>query len=163
HSAAFNFALGRSPNYDLAVSEPFIIWPGSFQYTIDLASLGIGADQGILPTDGGSPTASRWIDGSIRQLRIDPHEFAEQLTTHLSNVRLTAIDTLNTSGHYSVGFAASDADGDPITVRLWRDRDTIFGNGNEVEITPSPVTGGVFDWNPAATNTPPGLYNIYAL
>ena len=161
HSATFDLSRGLSPNYNVSVTEPFIVFPGSNRYAIDLASLGINADQGILPAPN-SPTPTRWASAPVRQLRIDPHEFAEQLTFHMSDVKLTAIDAPGANGRYVVRFSASDADGDSVSVRLYRDVDTIFGNGNEAEITSSPLTGGAtsFDWNPSGT--PAGLYYIYA-
>jgi hypothetical protein len=158
---ASTFQNGISPHYNLAVSAAFLAWPGNVTYSIDLGALGVGMDQGILPSPY-SPSPSTWASSPIRQLRIDPHEFAQVVQFHLDDVKLTAMSEVAPGGTFQINFNRADADaGDTVSVRLFRDDDRNGANGM-TEITPSPLTGvSSFNWNTGST--PTGVYYIFAL
>ena len=155
------FTNGMSPMYNLTVTTDMIVWPGSVTYTLDMASLGLGPDQGILPAPF-SPNPTLWNAAAVRQLRIDPDEFAEQVPFHMSNVTLTAMSEVAPGGTFTVRFNASDADGDALSVHLFRDGDNNAANGGMTEITTSALSGSATSFNWDTTGVPTGTYYIYA-
>jgi hypothetical protein len=143
--------------YNLTVSSFFLVWPGMQTYTFDLASLTTSADGGIEPAEGaGVP----WTAASVRYLRFDPHEFAEQRGFHIDDVKLAAMDEA-TNGTFTIRFAGSDADGHPATVALYYDTDRNPSNGLTPITSNLPIGSGQYAWN--TSGVVPGVYYIYAV
>jgi hypothetical protein len=142
------------PFQSMTTTEPFIVWPGMNTYNVDLAKLQVGNGLGLV---GGSP----WT-GSVTQLRLDPHEFFQQRTFHIDDVKLAAFDEAN--GTFTVRFTSSDPDGDPVSVRLYYLNQTKTQLLGEITTSPIPASnvGGEtqFVWNTA--NVPPGVYYLFA-
>jgi hypothetical protein len=149
---------GSTTQYNLAVSQSFIVWPEYNTYTVDLAALTVGGDGGIEP---GSPSPTVWTASPTRrQLRIDPHEFPEQVVFHLDDVKLAAMDESN--GSFIVRFNASDADGGTPNVTLFYDTDKDPNNGKTqfAALSGSAVTSEQYAWD--TDPVPSGAYWVYA-
>ncbi|MEO8519713.1 MAG: hypothetical protein ABI603_00030 [Acidobacteriota bacterium] len=148
-------ATGPGAPYNLTVSKDIITWAGQNTYTIDLASLSAAPNGGL--EDVGS--AAPWTSAAVRHFRIDPHEFAENHGFHLDFVKLAAMDE-TAAGSFTIRFAASDPDSDPLSLSLYYDTDTNAANGRTLIASGVAAVSGQYSWNTAGVA--PGVYYVYA-
>lgn len=148
-------ATGSGAPYQVTTTKDIITWAGMNTYTIDLGALST-APNGGLETAG---TAMPWTASNVRHLRIDPHEFAEQRSFHLDGVKLAAMDE-TAGGSFTIHFAASDPDTDPLSLALYYDTDTNTANGKTLIVSGVSASSGQYVWNTGSV--PPGVYYVYA-
>jgi hypothetical protein len=139
--------------YNLTTTKDILVWPGMNTYTIDLASLSAAPEGGLEPGN-----AQAWTAANVRYLRIDPHEFAEQIPFHIDNVKLAAMDE-DSGGTFTIRFAGSDPDGDTTSLALYYDTDRNPANGLTLIASNVPLASGQYAWNSAGV--PAGIYYIY--
>jgi hypothetical protein len=141
---------GGTP-YNVTTTKDIIMWPGKNTYTIDLATL--------TTTNGGLEpgNATPWTQNPVRHFRIDPFEFAEQITFHMDNVKLAADDE-TVQNSFTIKWIGSDADaGDSPKVNLFYQA---VGGSPTLITTGIPLAAGQYVWNTA--NVPLGTYYILA-
>ena len=126
---------------EITTTRDIVAFAGMRSYTVDLASLSVGATGG-LESHG---AAEVWTTNNKRQFRFDPHEFAAARQFHLDDVKLTAIP--ESSGTYTIRWAGADADGDAATVNLYLDNDRNPGNGKTTILTGLPIAQASYVWN----------------
>ena len=139
--------------YNLTTTKDILVWPGMNTYTVDLATLSATAEGGLEPFN-----AVPWTAGNARYLRLDPHEFGEQVAFHIDDVKLAAMDE-DTGGNFTIRFNAADADGDPLSLTLYYDTDRNPGNGVTPIVSNISAASGQYTWNTAGVA--PGVYYIY--
>jgi len=158
------FFWGAIPNrFDrLSGTEDVLVWPGANSYTIDLATLQVGIDQGIEPAPAGWDTAAEtWSASFKRFFRFDPHEGTAGRSFHVDDVRLTADDRPADDGTFTIRWNATDADaGDAPTVALALDTDQDPTNGTIPLAAGLPAAAGAYVWD--ATTVAPGVYYVLA-
>jgi hypothetical protein len=145
-------ATGGGTPYNLTTSKDIITWPGKNIYTIDLATL-TTANGGLEPSN-----ATPWTQNAIRHFRIDPFEFAEQVTFHMDNVKLAA-DDAPTGGNFTIKWIGSDADpGDSPLVDLYYQP-----AGGSLTLIQSSIllAAGQYVWNTSSLS--PGTYSVFAI
>lgn len=139
--------------YNLTTSKDILVWPGMNSFTVDLASLSASAEGGLETAN-----AQGWSAAAVRYLRLDPHEFGEQVAFHLDNVKLAAMDE-DSGGSFTIRFNASDADGDPIWVSLFYDTNQNPSDGMAPIVSNLSAASGQYTWNTAGV--PAGVYYVY--
>jgi hypothetical protein len=140
--------------YNLTTTKDILVWPGMNSYTVDLASLSAAPGGGLEPGN-----AQLWTSAGARYLRLDPHEFAEQVPFHVDSVKLAAMDE-DVGGTFTIRFTGSDPDGDPVSLALYYDTDRNPSNGLTLIASNVSLASGEYTWN--TTGVPPGVYYIYA-
>jgi hypothetical protein len=141
--------------YNLTTTKDILVWPGMNSFTVDLASLSAAPGGGLEPGN-----AQLWTAAGARYLRLDPHEFAEQVPFHVDNVKLAAMDE-DGGGNFTIRFTGSDPDGDPVSLALYYDTDRNPSNGLTLIASNVSLAGGQFTWNTAGVA--PGVYYIYGV
>jgi len=96
----------------------------------------------------------------VRHFRIDPFEFAQQITFHMDNVKLAADDETK-SGSFTIRWTGSDADNDAAGVALYYDTDQNPNNGKTLITSSAALASGQYVWN--TSGVPAGTYYIYAV
>jgi hypothetical protein len=147
-------ASGGGTPYNVTTSKDIITWPGMNTYSIDLAPLNAGPDGGLEPAN-----ATPWTAQPVRHFRLDPFEFAEQVTFHYGPVKLAADDETK-GGKFTVRWTGSDPDDVNDTVALFYDTDTNPSTGL-VSIGNVALSAGQFVWN--TSGVPAGTYFVYAV
>ncbi|OFW06099.1 MAG: hypothetical protein A3H96_23805 [Acidobacteria bacterium RIFCSPLOWO2_02_FULL_67_36] len=137
-------------------SSAWIVWPGWNSYSVDLTPLTFGGSGGLEDL-AASPGRELWTATNKQHLRFTPHEFTTVCPFHVDDVKLTANPA--SSGTFTIKFTGADADGDSVTVDLYRDTDqdpaskTLIASGIA-------ASAGQYVWN--TTAVPAGTYYIYA-
>jgi hypothetical protein len=107
-----------------------------------------------LEDGGGSPSHSGWT-GRVDAFRVDPHEFSDQRTFFIDEVRLAADWRADAS--FTILWNLQDADGAP-AVSLYYDNDPVGFNGTLIAAN---LAGGSYVWN--TSGMPAGTYYLYAV
>ncbi|HEV3311447.1 MAG TPA: hypothetical protein VG815_13115, partial [Chloroflexota bacterium] len=152
------FGYSTTSPWHVAVTEPFAVFPVNNTYTIDLATLNVGTDQGIEASQG-FPQA--WNASTVNQLRIKPDEFGASTQFHLAAVSLTAM-AAPTGSLFNIKFSATDADNDNLTVKLSYDTTRNPADATHRVLITSGLTGASTSYNWNTNSVPPGVYYIYA-
>ncbi len=143
-----------SAPYDLTISREWMAWPGWNTFTVDLGSLNTSPTGGIVTTAG---RKQLWAAAPVRNLRIDPHEFAQVRGFQIDYIKLAAID--EAKGSFLIRWTGADPDGDASTITLYRDTNRNPADGKTL-IGSANITAGQKLWNTAGV--PGGDYYIYA-
>jgi hypothetical protein len=147
---------GGGTPYDVTTSKDIITFPGVSTFSIDLAPLNSGPDGGLEVAN-----ATAWPVKNVRHFRIDPHEFAEQVTFHYDFVKLAADDE-TTNGSFTIRFTGTDPDpGAAPTVALFYDTNTDPSAGLTPITSGLSLASGQYVWN--TSQVPVGTYYIYAV
>lgn len=140
-------------------TQDIVVFDGFQSYFVDLSTL-----QFTTGLEPGSPANYKTWDemGTIRQFRLDPHEFSSQVDFEIDDVKL-AKDDETTAGLFGITWTVTDADaGDAPTVTLEYDNDTNAANGTLGQLATglAAIGRGSFSWNTAGIT--PGVYYIRA-
>jgi hypothetical protein len=149
-------ASGGGTPYDVTTTKDIIVFPLASTYSIDLATLTTATDGGLELVN-----ATPWTARNVRHLRIDPHEFAEQVPFTYDFVKLAADDeTVN--GSFTIRFAGSDGDGPAAaSVALYYDTDQNTASGLTLITPNAALAAGQYVWN--TSQVPAGTYYIFAV
>jgi len=142
-----------------STTQDIILFDDFQTYFVDLSAL-----QFTTGLEPGDPVNYKtWDDmGTIRQFRLDPHEFPTPVEFEIDDVKL-AKDDETTGGLFGITWTVTDADvGDAPTVVLEYDNDTNAANGTRGQIAAgmAAIGRGTFSWN--ASGITPGRYFIRA-
>ncbi|MCB2189197.1 MAG: hypothetical protein KQJ78_22500 [Deltaproteobacteria bacterium] len=137
-----NYGPGRiywgTSEWATSTGQDFLILNGVYEYHFDLNNM---------PVDESTPTAATWpATGSVNYFRIDPHELTYAVDTYFDYVLLTPSDSTS-AGSFNITFTTSDADAQSVRVTLYLDPDRDRTNGNEFQLTASPLAAGTTSYN----------------
>ncbi len=99
---------------------------------------------------------------SITRFRFDPHEDRGTRRFYVSSIALREDDKVNKRRRFRIRYKLYDVNSPTVTVKLYRDRDRTFGNGNERLITTQVTNPGSRGYTWKVSRKIRGTWWIYA-
>ncbi len=157
YSGGFSLARGTMSRFGWTLKHHND--PRFWQMTDDIVTYAgwntITIDLDKIKLNRGSYGWSSWAT----KFRFDAHEDNLSRRFYVDSVYLREDDKLTSS--FAIKYNLIDINNSTVGVKIYRDKDRIFGNGNEAEITQMDVSPGANTYRWAPPGSLKGLYWIY--